>query len=131
MEESKKKIVMIGVTAVSLVLAGFITFSTMYKKSGHLNELKGQTIWCKCWNPKCNHSFTMDMKDYYEYFQDNPSVTALPCPKCGQKSVYEAFKCEKCDNIFFVDRSKRDYFDRCSKCGFSQEEKKRKSANSE
>jgi predicted RNA-binding Zn-ribbon protein involved in translation (DUF1610 family) len=134
MEESKKKVFMIGVIAVSLLLAGFITFSTLHKSSRHLNKLKGQTVWLKCQNPKCNHSFEMDMKDYYEQLQNNRSsnvtrASALPCPKCGERSVYEAVKCDKCGNIFFVDRIKRDYFDRCPKCGFSNEEKQREEAN--
>lgn len=125
MEDGKKKIVMVGVVAASLVLAGFITFSTISKKGSGLNELKGQTVLCKCRNPECNHTFTMDMKDYYEYLRDNPGEKALSCPKCGQKTVYEAIKCEKCGNVFFIDRSKRDFFDRCPKCGFSKEEKQR------
>lgn len=134
MEKSRKKVFMLGIIAVSLILAVFITFSTMYKNSSHLNKLKGQNVWLKCQNSECNHSFEMDMKDYYEYLQNNLSskvmgVTALPCPKCGQKSSYEAIKCDKCGNTFFVDRIKRDYFDRCPKCGFSKEEKQREDAN--
>jgi len=125
---------MIGIIAVSLILAGFVTFSTIYKSSSHLNKLKGQTVWLKCQNPECNHSFEMDMKDYYEYLQNNRSsnvmrMTALPCPKCGKRSSYEAVKCDKCGNIFLVDRTKRDYFDRCPKCGFSKEEKQREEVN--
>ena len=134
MEESKKKVLMIGIIAVSLLLAGFVTFTTMHKSSRHLNKLKGQTVWLKCQNPKCNHSFEMDMKDYYVQLQNNCSsnvtrASALLCPKCGERSAYEAVKCEKCGNIFLVNRTKRDYFDRCPKCGFSKEEKQRQDAN--
>lgn len=134
MEKSKKKVFMVSIIAVSLILAGFVTFSTMYKNSSYLNKLKGQTVWLKCQNPECNHTFEMDMKDYYDYLQNNRSsnvmrASALPCPKCGQMSSYEAIKCDKCGNIFFVDRVKRDYFDRCPKCGFSKEEQQRKEAN--
>jgi DNA-directed RNA polymerase subunit M/transcription elongation factor TFIIS len=134
MEKSRKKIFMIGIIAVSLITAGFITFSTMFNNSSDLNKLKGQTVWLKCQNSKCNHSFEMDMKDYYEQLQDNrrsnvTRASALTCPKCDERSAYEAFKCEQCGNIFFVDRTKRDYFDRCPKCGFSKEEKQRENAN--
>lgn len=134
MEKGRKKVFMIGIIAVSLTTAGFVTFSTMYKNVGDLNKLRGQTVWLKCQNPKCNHSFEMDMKDYYEQLQNNRSsnvtrASALPCPKCGVRSAYEAFKCEKCGNIFFVDRTKRDYFDRCPQCGFSREEKQREGTN--
>jgi len=134
MEKSRKKVFMIGIIAVSLILAGFVTFSTMYKGNSHLNKLKGQTVWLKCRNPECNHSFEMDMKEYYEDLQNNRSsnvtrAMALPCPKCGKMSSYEAIKCDKCGNIFFVDRVKRDYFDRCPKCGFSKEEKQRGGTN--
>lgn len=134
MEKSRKKIFMIGIIAVSLITAGFITFSTMFNNSSDLNKLKGQTVWLKCQNSKCNHSFEMDMKEYYEQLQDNrrsnvTRASALTCPECDERSAYEAFKCEKCGNIFFVDRTKRDYFDRCPKCGFSKEEKQRENTN--
>jgi DNA-directed RNA polymerase subunit M/transcription elongation factor TFIIS len=130
MEESRKKIFMLGIIAISVISAGSITFLTMFKNSGHLNKLKGQIVWLKCRNPECNYTSEMDMKDYYEQLQENTTrTTALLCPKCGQRSLYEAIKCEKCGNIFFVDRYKRDYFDRCPKCGFSKEEQQRQNAN--
>ena len=133
MWRNRKKVIMLIVVMVSLISAGFITFSNIYKKSTYLNELKGEIVLLKCRNSECNYTFEMDMKDYYEYLQNNRSntggVTALPCPKCGQKSAYEAIKCVKCGNIFFVNRIKRDFFDRCPKCGFSKEEKQREDAN--
>lgn len=134
MDVSKKKAFMLSIIAASLILAGFVTYSTMNKSSRHLNKLKGQTVWLKCQNPECNHSFEMDMKEYYDYLQNNRSsnvarATALPCPKCSKRSSYEAVKCEHCGNVFLVNRTKRDHFDRCPKCGFSKEEKQRESAN--
>jgi DNA-directed RNA polymerase subunit M/transcription elongation factor TFIIS len=134
MEESRKKVYMLGLIAVLVISAGFITFLTMFNNSNHLNELKGQIVWLKCRNPECTYTSEKDMKEYYEELQNNLSsnarrVTALTCPKCGQRSLYEAVKCEKCGNIFFIDRYKRDYFDRCPKCGFSKEEKQRQEAN--
>jgi len=40
------------------------------------------------------------------------------CPKCGQDTVYKAYKCDECGEIFFPDYQQQ-YADTCPACGHS------------
>jgi len=48
------------------------------------------------------------------------------CPKCSRESVYLAYRCEKCGEIFFTSPTLGAQGDKCPKCGFSKTEQKSK-----
>ena len=145
------------VGVVCLVLAVLITVAKNYSyikgaNSGGLDSLKrGQMIWTKCNNPECKAESQMDNKDYLAFMEKNiePSkllmtgvtitdfneilkeTPALVCSKCQKASVYKAFKCPKCELVFFSGIMRHDYPDRCPKCSFSKIEEDRKLASIE
>ena len=41
------------------------------------------------------------------------------CPECDQKTVYRAYQCEDCGEIFFRDHN-QEYSDTCPKCNYSK-----------
>lgn len=53
----------------------------------------------------------------------NPDMAALSftCPDCSQNTVYNAFQCKKCKEIFFPNLQSR-YPDKCPKCSYSRRE---------
>ena len=133
MEESKKKPIMIAVIVMCLALAGAITYITNTRSSGTVESLKrGQLTWLKCRNPDCGYEYQMDLKDYFIYVRDHQepmslTAPAIVCPKCGEKSVYKAEKCEKCGLVFELGSvPPPDFADRCPECGYSKTEAKRK-----
>jgi ssDNA-binding Zn-finger/Zn-ribbon topoisomerase 1 len=130
MEEGKKKMVMVGIIAGCIVAAVVITVVTRSGGEGGLDSLrKGQEMyWIKCRDPKCENTWQMDKKDYFEYVEKNRAgftVPGIPCPKCGGKTGYLAIKCPKCGYIF---EKSPEGGDRCPKCGYSALEEVRKKA---
>jgi len=133
MEESKKKPIMIGLIVVCLATAFGIWRKSRPEKYGIESIKRGEMIWVKCSNPDCGHEYQMDKRDYLEYIQKHMdpmmmTISALPCPKCGQESVYRAVKCSKCETVFFANSVRGDFSDRCPKCGYRQIEEDRKKA---
>ena len=132
MEQKTKKIIVLVVATGCLVFAATITFFNHSRKAGGIESLKsGVMLWMKCGKTECGHEFQMDRKDYYKFSQQYIMNTPpMQCPKCQQKSVYHAYKCSKCENVFFAYMAKPDDFqDRCPKCGYSQEEVLRREPN--
>lgn len=131
MEAGKKKVIMIVIIVACLVVAGIITYSTSSRTPGGIKSLEyGEMIWLKCRNPDCEHTWQMDMRDYYTYVEENRigmTVPAVVCPKCGEDSGYLAIKCPKCGFIFERGSVPNDIPDRCPECGFSATEESRKS----
>lgn len=137
MEEGKKKIIMIIIIVVCFVAAGIITYATRSRSTGGIESIKRgtATVWVKCRNPDCEHEWQMDRRDYFEYLREHQdpmamTAAAVVCPKCGEESGYQAEKCENCGLIFERGSVRRDFADRCPKCGYSATEEARKKARS-
>jgi len=131
MEGSMKKTIMLGVIVVCVVVAGAITLKTRRRKGPNLEPFKDKMTWVKCRNPECGEEYQMNLKEYFEFIQENqdPSTLAPPaltCKKCGEPSVYRAVKCPKCGTVFEMGSIPHDFADRCPKCGYSQTEVDRK-----
>jgi ribosomal protein L40E len=130
MEEGKKKLIMVVIIVASIIAAVVITLATRSGGGeGGLDTIKGgQMIWLKCRSPKCENTWQMDRKAYYEYIEKNRMgmvVPGVPCPKCNEKDGYRAEKCGKCGNIFERVVT-NDFADRCPKCNYSAMEELRK-----
>jgi ribosomal protein L40E len=134
MDEGKKKIIMIVVIVACIVAAVVITVATHSGSStGGVDSIKRGTamLWIKCRSPKCENTWQMDKRDYFEYIEKyrmGMTVPGVVCPKCGDKSGYRAEKCEKCGFIFERDSVPNDLADRCPKCNYSAMEELRKKA---
>jgi DNA-directed RNA polymerase subunit RPC12/RpoP len=104
------------------------------ERASGIEQLKrGVLYWVKCTNPKCEHEWQMDRKDYFMYLRDhqNPMVLAAPavaCPKCSEASGYRSEKCEKCGTMFLRGSVPHDFADRCPECGHSRTEVLRREA---
>jgi ssDNA-binding Zn-finger/Zn-ribbon topoisomerase 1 len=136
MEEGKKKMIMIGVIVACIAAAVIITVATHSGSSiGGIESIKrGEAMfWIKCRNPKCEHTWQMDKRDYFDYLEKHRVAMTVPgivCPKCGEGSGYLAEKCGKCEFVF--ERvATSDVPDRCPKCGYSAMEELRKKARGE
>lgn len=137
MEEGKKKTIMIVVIVACLVAAGIITYATRSGSTGGIESIRRgtETVWVKCRNPDCEHTWQMDRRDYFEYLRDHHdpmsmTAPAIVCPNCGEESGYRAEKCENCGLIFERGSVVGDFPDRCPKCGHSKTEEARKKARS-
>jgi ribosomal protein L40E len=83
--------------------------------------------WVTCRNGKCEANYEMQMREYYRQLEEigKKSNTmmmvspALICEKCGEESIYKAFKCIKCETVFEGNIKRGDFADRCPKCGYS------------
>jgi ribosomal protein L37E len=127
MEDNKKKPIMVGIIVVALFLAVGITFFTHSKDDGIDSMKSGQMIWVKCRN--CGAEYQVDKKEYFKYLQEHgdPMAPEPPaCKQCGEKSIYQAEKCEKCGLIFFKGSVPNDFADKCPECGYSKTEELRK-----
>jgi hypothetical protein len=131
-----KNTIYVIVIAVCLLLAIIIFIKGRSGGSGGLESMKrGELFWVMCNNPKCKATYQIDKVDYHteirEKIRANPTsmmqTPPLTCKKCGENSVYRAFKCPKCEHMFFYGKT-GDFDDRCPKCGFSKMEDDRKKA---
>jgi hypothetical protein len=142
------------VLVVVLILAALITFVRNYKsiQSNNTNGIntvkRGQMIWVKCNDPNCKAEYQMDNKDYLIFMESHAdpskimmagmniedfneilkSTPALVCQKCKKASAYKAFKCPKCETMFFSGFVRNDYADRCPTCRYSKIEEDRQKA---
>ena len=137
MEEVKKKMIMIVVVVACLVAAGIITYATRSGSTGGIETIKRgtATVWLRCRSPKCENTWEMDKRDYFEYLSEHQDpmsmlAPAVVCPKCSEEGGYRAEKCEKCGLIFERGTVPHDFADRCPECGNSQTERLRKEARS-
>jgi ribosomal protein L40E len=131
MEEGKKKMIMIGVIVACIAAAVIITVATRSRSSGGIESLRrGEAMfWIKC--RKCENTWQMDRKDYFEDVEKNRNgmtVTGIVCPKCSEKEGYRAEKCGKCGFIFERGSVPNDIADRCPKCNYSTIEEMSKGA---
>ncbi len=90
--------------------------------AGNKDEIaKGEMMWVKCANPNCNAEYQMEMKEYYASASNNPS--GMPkCKQCGEESLLDAIKCDKCGKVFIRGSFSGEVRDRCPYCGFSKSE---------
>jgi hypothetical protein len=131
MQDSKKKLFMIGIIVVSLASAAAVTFFVRDVSYGIDSIGKDEKILVKCSNPDCNAEYEMSKREYYEFLQKNvnPMSGATPplvCEKCKMESIYRAVVCESCNSTFFYGEVQSDFKDRCPKCGVSKTEEMRK-----
>jgi hypothetical protein len=122
----KKRIILVTLGCCLLLVAA-IVFATRAQNLTSIPDLKGELTWVKCSDPDCGSSYEMSLRDYYVLLEKKQSqvrsmgAPALICKKCGKESLFQAVKCEKCQNIsFYGFGGPTDYADRCSKCGFSK-----------
>ena len=122
MEDGKKKAIMIGVIVGCLAMAAIITMVT--RPGG--SSISKEPIGVKCANSKCNAEYQINPKEYKEFVEKNFKIMdkikpAMTCEKCGEKSVYEATKCNKCGAVFFPGQAGRNKLrDTCPKCDYSE-----------
>ena len=134
MEESKKKPVMIAIIVGCLAPAGIITYVTSRSRNPGIEVYKGQKLWVKCANENCGAAYEMDKEEYFKQEEEEKRLNSdamgqlpITCQKCGEKSLFRAFKCDKCGEVFFYGAvGYNDFADRCPKCGYSALEAKRK-----
>ncbi len=117
MDAEKKKPIMLGIAIVCLVLAGGITY---FRLAGESDEIaKGEMMWVKCANPNCNFETQMELREYAELAK--ASKSGIPkCSKCGEESLLDALKCEKCGIVFIPGTVVGEIADRCPECGYSK-----------
>lgn len=129
MEEGKKKMIMIGVVVACIAAAVIITVATRSGGGdGGIDSIPtGTMVWIKC--KKCENTWQMDRKDYYDYIEKYRTgfiVPGIECSKCGEKEGYKVEKCEKCGNVF--ESATTGLPDKCPKCGYSAMEELRNKA---
>lgn len=131
MDESMKKPIMLGVIVVCLIAAGIITlkFSTGGSSGTYEGVDEKETMLVLCRNPQCEANYSMSAIGYYkaldELRAENPSQLGTPplaCRECGEESVFEAVKCDKCSLIFEKGSVPDKLGDTCPKCGYSRRE---------
>ena len=134
MDEDKKKPIMIGLIVGSIVLAGVVTMMTRDTGSEGINSIpEGKIQWVTCRNDKCGTNYEMQMREYYRQLDEATKksstmmmvASALICEKCGEESIYKAFKCVKCAEVFEGNIKKGDFEDRCPKCAYSDIKRRR------
>ena len=91
-------------------------------------SFEGETVTLMCNNPDCQATHEMDKHEYYKYVQENRnplSLSAPPivCKECEEESVFKAFKCEECGEVFLPYAAQSDLPSTCPECGFRVTEK--------
>lgn len=126
MEEGRRKQVMIGVIVFCFAVAAYITFSGGGTDNRGEQIGEDDTVWIKCLNPKCKHTYEMSLLDYREFQRQHVAEDVEPamvCEKCSKPSAFKAEKCLKCGAIFFFgDAGEGKPSDECPKCGAVQSE---------
>ena len=128
MDDVLKKRVSIGIAISCLVIAIGITVVTNLDRTG--GGGKAGPIQMLCVNPACNNAFEATEDEFRKLMSGEDGAPPMPmmmmetptfkCPKCNEKSVYVAMKCEKCGNVFVPNYQNPADYDKCSKCGFSK-----------
>jgi len=129
---------MIGVIVVCLAAAAVII--GMQIAGGEQDSIEtipdDATIWVKCINPKCNATYEMSKKEFYQYLRDHEedaptgdgAIQLARCKECGKESLMRAVKCEKCGEVFIENSVPGKLPDTCPKCGYSKIAEMRKQA---
>lgn len=117
MKRERKKYISIVLTTCVLALA---------LVQGCSHKSTGEKTVVKCSNPACDATYEWNKNEFDKLLKNNQdprnpmAVPALPCNKCGKKSVYIALKCEKCGELFTEGAAGPNcYRDKCPKCGYS------------
>jgi hypothetical protein len=126
-----KNLIYAGVIGVCLLAAVLVFMSTRGGNSSGASISDSERIWVKCL--KCGQGYEMSLKQYIkergEKSAASPAGIAvaplLTCQKCGKDGIVEAYKCEKCGEIFRKASVPGDLPDRCPKCKYSATEAKR------
>ncbi len=117
MDADKKKPIMLGIAIVCIVLAGGITY---FRMAGGSDEIaQGEMMWVKCANPNCNAEYQIELKEYADLAKTSKSGVPA-CKQCGEESLFDAIKCEKCGIVFIPGSVAGEARDRCPECGFSK-----------
>jgi hypothetical protein len=89
--------------------------------------------WVKCLNDRCQAEYQIGLRGYVKYVEANfdamsPHAPTLICEKCGEQSILIAQKCTNstCGKVFIRNAYPKDFTDRCTVCGFSDIEERRK-----
>jgi len=131
MDENVKKPIMIVVVILCLAVAGIVTYKRVSSKGLDKVDPTKKT-WMLCNNPDCGHAVEMNLKEYFQWSEDQyystGSVPGYVCPECGEESCFRAVKCNGCGEIFYFKSVPGTYKDKCPKCGYSQIEQDRKAA---
>lgn len=128
MTDETKKYLAIGFTVVSVAIAGFIFYRTIFGGNSAPAANADVALYCT----DCG-GFEIEVEQYREILSKNPESMMMPmmpaqqkpmeCPKCGKEACYPAQKCLECEAIYVFGQSKdKEYPDRCPDCGFSQME---------
>ncbi len=127
MTDETKKYLAIGLTVVSVLVAGFVFYRTIFGGAQAPAANADVALYCT----DCG-GFEIEADEYREIMMDNPDSMMMPmpgqptpieCPKCGKETCYRAQKCTECEAIYVFGQSRdREYPDRCPECGFSQME---------
>lgn len=130
MDEGKKKMIMIVLVVACVAAAVVITIATQSGGSGKISDIKRgeDTVWLKCRNEECGHTWQMDKREFFEYIEKNRmgmTVPAVICPSCGEDSGYQAMECPKCGTIFEKGAVPGAATDKCPECGYSMIEEMR------
>jgi ribosomal protein L40E len=126
----------ISIPIVPILTAVIITVAAHSGDSvGGIDSIAQSTmVWIKCRDPKCENTWQMDRRNYFDYIEKNRvgrTVPSLVCPKCKKETGYRAEKCKKCGFIFKKEGSDIEevlFENRCPKCGYSAIEEMRKKA---
>lgn len=128
-----KNVVYAGVIAACILLAVIVFVKTRSGGGGGIDSLSDtEMVWVKC--GKCNQSYQMSMKQYYQEVEEKakanptpiPVAPPLTCQKCNADAVRKAVKCDNCGDVFFEGSVPNDFVDRCPKCKYSKTEAIRK-----
>jgi len=134
MDDSKKKVVMIGVAVVCVALAIMITMKTRDNTSRGIEGVKG-SMWMKCVNPDCQADYEIDKVEYYKsvkrYMTPSGSVGPMPCKKCDELASFQAVRCPKCEIVFVRGAAEAPFKDTCPDCGYSEIGERRKKAQAQ
>jgi hypothetical protein len=124
MDEGKKKILLAVIIVACIAVAGIVTIVTQRDTTG-IDSIKpgAESVWLKCRDAKCENTWQMDKRAYFDYLEKHrmgTQRTPIPCPKCNGETGYRAEKCEKCGVIFERGSVPDAVDDKCPKCGFSK-----------
>ena len=118
---------------VVCLMAAILLFNkfVLSSGSGGTDDISSDEMtWVKCRN--CQAQYQMKLKEFYKELEANTDpkmavvTPGIKCKECGQDKVYQAIKCPKCGDVFFLGSVRGKLDDTCPKCGYSEKEESRK-----